>query len=46
MQLVMCDDDIEEELPKKKISNNDILLFHFTDKETDHKKFALYKYNQ
>jgi hypothetical protein len=42
----MCDDDIEDELPGKKLGNNDVLLLHFTDKETDYKKYALFKYNQ
>ena len=41
----MCDDDLEDELQGRKLNNNDALLYHFTDKETDHKKYALFKYN-
>ena len=41
----MCDDDMEDELNKKKVENNDILLFQFTEKTDDHKKYSLFKFN-
>lgn len=46
MQMVQCDDDIEQELVKKNLDNNDFLLYKFTDKLEDYQKYALYKYNQ
>ncbi len=45
-QLVVCDDNIDNELPTKKRTPNDFLLREFTDhSDLDHKKFALYKHN-
>jgi hypothetical protein len=46
VQLVQCDDDIEQELSKKTLENNDFLLYKFTDKLEDYQKYALYKHNQ
>lgn len=45
MNLVSCDDVIEDELPNKKPENNDFMLFHFTDHIDNTKKYALYKFN-
>lgn len=45
-QLVVCDDNIDNELPNKKRTPNDFMLRQFTDhQDLDHKKLALYKYN-